>query len=103
MNLQTKNTNDFTVTENGDAFISQPKLASLINIAEGTVTSFISRSNEITNTINGLNADSLETAVAYFAMESRVATKEAKQFYRVLAKAGAKAFIYNEAGYQHTT
>ena len=99
MNLQTKNTNDFTVTENGDAFISQPKLASLINIAEGTVTSFISRSNEITNTINGLNADSLETAVAYFAMESRVA----KQFYRVLAKAGAKAFIYNEAGYQHTT
>ena len=98
-NLATKNINDFTVTETGEAFISQPKLANLLNINVGTVTSYISRSKEITNSSNGLDSNSLECAVAYFAMESKASTNEAKTLYRLIAKAGAKAYIYHEAGY----
>ena len=81
-NLATKNTTDFTVLNNGEAFVSQRKLAALLNINAGTVTSYISRSHEITNTINGLDSNSLECAVAYFAMESSAATPEAKELYR---------------------
>jgi len=98
-NLATKNSTDFTVLEDGQAFISQPKLASLINIPVGTLTSFISRSKEISNTINGLDANSLEIAVAHYAMTSRSTTVEAQALYRTLAQAGAKAYIYHQAGY----
>jgi hypothetical protein len=101
-NLATQNKNDFTVTENGDAYISQRKLAELLGVNENTLKSYVLRTHKDVNTINGLSASLLQKCTHYFAIESSVKTEQALMVMSKLSEAGAKAFIYHEAGYTMT-
>ncbi len=51
------------------------------------------------NEINQMDADSLELVIAHYAFDSQRPTIKAIASYRLLAKAGAKAYIYHQAGY----
>jgi len=99
-NLAIQNRDDFTITEGGEAFISQRKLAKILNINSSTLMNHISAEHSKTNTTKGLGEKMLVLTSAYFAYESKVCTNEAKLFCKVLMTAGAKAYIYHEAGYE---
>ena len=92
--------NEVTVnTSTGEAYISQRKAEELLGLPSGTLRSWLSRNHQEANTINGLDAKLLQLATTYYAIESRAKTSEALSFLVTLSEAGAKAFLYHEAGY----
>ena len=105
-NQATINKSDFTITKEGEAFISQRKLSDLLGLGKNAVNDWLRRVGDgrrvKLNETNQLSSESLEYAAGYFAFETAKPTKEAIVFYRLLAQAGAKAFIYHEAGMKFT-
>jgi len=103
-NLATINKDDFTITETGEAFISQRKLSSILGMNKNAINDWIRRKADLRqlnlNENKQLSAKALEMAGGYFAFDVDNPTEQAKEFYRTIAKAGAKAFIYHEAGYE---
>ena len=95
-----ENTQDYTVTDSGEAFVSQRKAAELMGVNDNTLRSYISRNHKNDNTINGLDSKTLQSATMYFAIESRTPSKKAAELLAQLAEGGAKAFIYTQAGYK---
>lgn len=93
-NLATKNTTDFTVLENGQAFISQRKAAELCGVGQSTIRDFFHSNNIDVN--QGVSAENLEKPITHYARKGRA---EAVQTLILFAKAGAKAYIYHQAGY----
>lgn len=92
---------DFTIMENGEAYISQRKLAEKIGIEKTTLTKAISRKSSFVsgwklNEINQIHADSLHLVSGHYAQQG---VKEAARFLMEIAKAGARAWVYHEAGY----
>jgi len=98
-NLATKNTTDFTVLDSGEAYISQRKAAELLGVNPKTLMSHILRRHPNTNTSKGLDAKTLQSAGTYFAYKSRTKSVVAEALCDKLMEAGAKAYIYHEAGY----
>lgn len=93
-NLATKNISDFTVLDNGDAFISQRKAALLCGVSHTTIQNWVATLD--TNNDGLLSHNSLlEVATKAVAL----GRSKAIEFITMLAKAGAKAYIYHEAGY----
>lgn len=97
-NLATKNTNDFTVTETGEAFISQRKAAELLGVARSTLQSWLTGHHNY-DANQGLTADLLQKAATHYALFSKAANDTARNFAAKLMEAGAKAYIYHQAGY----
>ena len=92
-------TNDFTVTESGDAYISQTAISRITGIPLSTLNRWILEDNGklyTTNKINQLDAKSLQKLVI---MGSSKYTS-CFEFMGTLLEAGAKAYIYHEAGYK---
>ena len=94
INLATKNTNDFTVTESGEAFISQRKTAELCGVERNSIVHFFKDKNNISQ---GVSDKQLAFVVQHYAIKGR---REAVQTLILFAKAGAKAYIYHQAGYK---
>ena len=93
-NLATKNTTDFTITENGDALISQRKTAELCGVERNSIVHFFKDKSDISQ---GVSDNQLASVVQYYANKGRA---QAVQTLILFAKAGAKAYIYHEAGYK---
>lgn len=70
MNLATQNKNDFTVTQNGEAYISQRKAAELLGVNENTLKSHILRTHKESSTDKGLSYILLQKCTHYYAIES---------------------------------
>lgn len=100
-NLATKNTSDFTVLNNGDAFISQTKVAVLCGVGQNSISQFITKTRDTLqlNDNSQLGHNSLELVIGHYAFDSQRTNEITLGNYRMLAKAGAKAYIYHEAGY----
>ena len=100
-NLAQMNTEDFTVNENGEAFISQTKVAELCGVVPHAISQQVVKTRDTLklNEINQLHYESLELMIGYYAFDSQRTNDIACSNYRILAKAGAKAYIYNQAGY----
>lgn len=99
-----KSQNEVTVFANGEAFISQTKVAELCGVKPHAISQWISktRDNLNLNEYNQLDAKALELVIAYYAFDSQRTTKKAKDTARMFMKAGAKAYLYHEAGYTLT-
>jgi len=100
-NLATQNATDFTVTESGDAFISQTAVSKLCGVGQDAISKHIVKTGHMLNinSINQLGFESLELVIGHYAFDSQRTNDVALNSYRTLAKAGAKAYIYHEAGY----
>ena len=97
-NLATKNTNDFCVTDTGEAFISQRKAAELLGVDEKSIRNFLkSAHNHDVN--QGVSAENLQKSATHYALFSKAANDTARNFAAKLMEAGAKAYIYHQCGY----
>ena len=100
-NLATKNTQYFTVDENGQPFMSQTALSMKLGVDRTAISKYVKKSRHTLklNNNNQLHAESLELVTWYYAFESQRPSKKALEFYRELAKIGAQDYIYQKAGY----
>lgn len=101
MNLAAKNNNDFTVLDNGEAFISQTKLAELCGVDQSAISKGISRNSAnvigvMLNENNQLSSDSAFNVIGYYAAKGK---PQAVQSLIKIGAAGMRAYIYHEAGY----
>ena len=96
-NLATKNVTDFTITESGEAFISQRKVADLCGVSRSSVVHYLNDDYDISQ---GLTDKALSIVVQHYAIDSKAANDTARRTLASLAHAGAKAYIYHEAGYK---
>jgi len=95
-NLATKNTNDFTITESGDAFISQTAVSKLCGVGQDAISKHIVKTGHMLNinSINQLGFESLELVIGHYAFDSQRTNDVALNSYRTLAKAGAKVTAF---------
>jgi predicted transcriptional regulator len=104
MELQILNTNtDFRVNEKtGEAYVSQTKLAEMCGVGQDTISKYITKTRHTLNLneINQLREDSVELVIGYYAFDSQRPSTKALQTYRIMAKAGIRAYIYSQAGYE---
>ena len=92
-------TNDVTVNlVTGEAFISQTKAAAELGIARSSLQKWLTREQIKYDVKQGLSSEILALAAGYFALDSQAATTEAKELLRKISQAGAKAYLYHEAG-----
>jgi hypothetical protein len=96
-NLATQNQGDFTVTENGRAFISQRKLAELCGVDQSVISRFCA--SHKTDVSQGVTDENAILCITHYAIESKAANDTARKTLGMVAKAGMKAYIYHEAGY----
>lgn len=92
---------DFTIMDNGKAYISQRKLAEKCGITQPALSLAFSRKAKFVigvnlNEINQIDADSVPIVIGHYAQQGN---KEAARFLTEIAKAGARAWVYHEAGY----
>jgi hypothetical protein len=102
-NLATTNKSDFTVTESGEAFISQMKASELLEIPRSTIQDWVKKEIsgipqvvKLVNENNQLSAELFQKIVISGTLKGY---KKAAMLAAKLMEAGAKAFIYHEAGY----
>lgn len=93
-----KANDDFTVDDSGAAFVSQRKLAEMIGVERVTIQKHIGRKYPDNIDISqGLSPELVQKVSTYYAMKGQPLAIE---FIGVLAEAGAKAWIYTQAGYE---
>ncbi|RLA17454.1 MAG: hypothetical protein DRQ62_14940 [Gammaproteobacteria bacterium] len=97
-NLARKNREDFTINENGDAFISQMAISRSTGIPQSTISDWIRKWSVgyNTNELNQLDAESLQKLVIFGSSKY----PSCLAFMGTLLEAGAKAYIYHQAGYK---
>jgi len=97
-NLATVNQSDFTITKEGGAFITTTKAAELIGIPRTSLQDWIKKNSAglNLNKKSQLDHKSFQKAV-YFGTTKNIA--QAIDLLDKIMEAGAKAFIYNQAGY----
>ena len=98
----TSNTSsDFTVNSTtGEAFISQRKLAIELGIHHSSLQTHLATRHPNVLFSEGIPASILQETATYFAYKSKAANPTAESFVQKLMEAGAKAYIYHEAGYR---
>lgn len=92
-------TTEYHVETNGDAYISQRELERLLGLSPSTISKYLSRLHPNYMIGKGLSPEMVETVCGYYAFDTRNPTEEAKAFAKVIMRAGAKDFIYHQAGY----
>lgn len=91
--------NDVTVNlATGEAYISQRKAAEKLGIARPTLQSWIDRHPNNFDVKQGLSSEIFSLCIQHYALDSKAATQEAKELLRKISQAGAKAYLYHEAG-----
>ncbi len=85
-------------TLTGTASITRAGLARRLNVHHNTLKNFLYGPNK-TQVNQSLDADSVLNTVAYFALNAQNPTQEAKDLLAAISRAGAKAWLYTEAGY----
>ena len=96
--LQTQNSKEVTVnTSTGEAYISQRKAAEKLGVALSSLQHFCRSLNS--DVKQGLSSEIFSLSVTHYALDSKAATQEAKELLRMISQAGAKAYLYHEAGY----
>jgi hypothetical protein len=100
MNEVLKAQNDVTVFANGDVTISQRKLANLLGVNENTMLKYIRSTHSNYMKSNGLDAFLVASSTHYFATKAKTRTQQAIDLSAKFMEAGAKAFLYHEAGYK---
>lgn len=96
-----KSVPDFKVNPTtGEAFISVTKTAELLGVARSAIQKYIASSTPNYLISKGLTPELLQEVATHYALYSKATNDTAKQFAAILMKAGAKAFIYHQAGYK---
>ena len=101
-NLATANKRDFTILRDGEAYISQLKLAALCGVSQGNISQAISRGSSYViganlNDNNQLDYNSAFNVILHHAMSGK---SPAIATLGLIGSGGMKAYIYHEAGYQ---
>ena len=92
-------TNEVTVNlVTGEAFISQRKAAIEIGISHTAIQKWVAKLPDNYDIKQGLSSEIFSLAVMHYALDSKAATQEAKELLRKISQAGAKAYLYHEAG-----
>ena len=92
---------DFKVnTVTGEAFISQRKAAELLGVSHVAVANHVASYHPNYLNDNGLSPEILQQVTTHYALYSKAANDKSRAFAEVLMQAGAKAFIYHQAGVQ---
>lgn len=99
-NLATINKEDFTVTKDGKAFISQTRLAILLAVNVSSISRYLSAQHPTYHVTTGIDSGMLQSIAMHFAMFSKASNPAAKAFASKLMEAGAKAYIYHQAGFE---
>jgi predicted transcriptional regulator len=99
MNEVLKQANDVTVFSDGSAFISQRRVAKLCGVNRSALQKYLTKmvATLNVNIYNQIDAKSLALVATYYAKQNR---REAIETLAMFAEAGAKAFLYHEAGYE---
>ena len=92
--------NDVVVYEDKTAFISQRKLAELLDVDENTLKMHVFRTHKNYNTSKGLDAFLVVKCTHYFATKSRVKSRKAIDLTEKFMVVGATAYLYTLAGYR---
>lgn len=93
--LKTQNSKEIIVnTSTGEAYISNRRLSVLIDVPESTLRDYF-RAQKIVIT-QGVSSDLLSITAQHFAEKGNMT---ALKFMGMISKAGAKAYLYHEAGY----
>ena len=90
-------TNDVTVNlSTGEAYISQRKAAEKLGMTHQAIQQWcLARKYDVKQ---GLSSEIFSLLVTHYALDSKAATQEAKELLRKISQAGAKAYLYHEAG-----
>lgn len=95
--LTTTPTSDFKVNPaTGEAYISVKKTAELLGVPRTTLRDYLSATH-IYDRKQGLTPEILSFSATHFSAKGN---QQAEQVLTKLTEAGAKAFIYHEAGYK---
>lgn len=96
--LKTQNSKEVTVnTSTGEAYISQRKAAEKLGMTHQAIQQWcLARKYDVKQ---GLSSEIFSLLVTHYALDSKAATQEAKELLRMVSQAGAKAYLYHEAGY----
>lgn len=92
---------DLEVTVNtltGEAYITVTGLAKKLNVPRKTVSDCVNRHQDYKPN-QPLTGDLVLFAATYFALHANAPTQEAKDLLTVISRAGARAWLYHEAGY----
>ena len=99
--LTSNTSSDFTVNSaTGEAFISQRKLAIELGIHHSSLQTHLATRHPNVLISEGIPSNILQETATYFAYKSKAANATAEAFVTKLMEAGAKAYIYHQAGYQ---
>lgn len=91
--------NEFTVNkETGEAYVSQREAARQLGIGQSTLSEFCRSRNLVAN--QGVTSNIMDEAITYYAFDARSPTSEARNLAKAVMKAGTKAWMYHQAGYQ---
>lgn len=97
--IQATFTSEVTVnTLTGEAFITVTGLAKKLNVPRKTVSDCVNRHQDYKPN-QPLTGDLVLFAATYFALHASTPTQEAKDLLTAISRAGAKAWLYTEAGY----
>jgi hypothetical protein len=91
-----KQANDVTIFSNGDATISQRRLAELCGVDQSVLSRFFASRN--VNVNQGVSSENAFLCITYYAIESKAANDTARQTLSKIGAAGMKAYLYHEAG-----
>ena len=95
-NLATQNQDIVTISETGEGYISQTKLAELCGVSQQAISKHIAGCSYKANTFNQLHFESMVLVVDNYAKQGK---QEAIDSLGKIAKAGAQAYIYYLAGF----
>ena len=97
-NQATINQSDFTITDNGEAFISQTRAAQLLGLPKTTLHDWIHRNPNALNLNKKSQLDHKSFQKAVLSERDKGNTQAIELFDKIM-EGGAKAFIYHEAGF----
>ena len=98
-NLATVNQSSFTITDGGKAYISQRKASDLIGIPQSTISDWIKK-NSVDLNLNEKNQLDPKSFQKLVILGQNRNIPQAIELLDKILESGAKAFIFNQAGYQ---
>jgi len=99
-NISTVLVSDFKVnTVTGEAFVSQRKAAELLGVSHTAIQNHLATCHPNYLNQEGLSPEIFQQVATYYAFQSKAINPTAQSTASKLMEAGAKAFIYREAGY----
>ena len=92
-----KSENEVTIFDNGQAYISQRKLAELTTVNRSTIQSFIKNHPDNFDTKQGVSSELALKVIQNYAFKNN---KVCQDLLSKISLAGMKAYLYHLAGYE---